>query len=169
MWIKVGDDMWKCSWVMRDLPSGKTNKLLNEHTCQVNIILASNKDMDTQTVVNTQIAKFMGPTWGPPGTCRPQMGPILAPRTLLSGTTSPLVEVVIDVTPANKVQQFCMESLLGRLYICWNIKVPRHWPLWGEFTGNRRFHLMTSSWFTCFFGNQTLRLERAGADHSIHQ
>ena len=27
----------------------------------------------------TQIAKFMGPTWGPPGSCRPQMGPILAP------------------------------------------------------------------------------------------
>ena len=33
----------------------------------------------------TQIAKFMGPTWGPPGFCRPQMGPMLAPRTLLSG------------------------------------------------------------------------------------
>ena len=31
------------------------------------------------------VAKFMGPTWGPPGFCRPQMGPMLAPRTLLSG------------------------------------------------------------------------------------
>ena len=42
-----------------------------------------------------------------------------------------------------------------------NIKAPRHWPLCGEFTGNRRiprtngqlrgkcFHLMTSSWNTC--------------------
>ena len=30
----------------------------------------------------TQIAKFMGPTWGPPGSCRPQMGPMLAPWTL---------------------------------------------------------------------------------------
>ena len=28
---------------------------------------------------------FMGPTWGPPGSCRPQMGPTLAPWTLLSG------------------------------------------------------------------------------------
>ena len=26
-----------------------------------------------------QIAKFMGPTCGPPGSCRPQMGPMLAP------------------------------------------------------------------------------------------
>ena len=34
-----------------------------------------------------QIAKFMGPTWGPPGSCRPQMGPMLAPWTLLSGST----------------------------------------------------------------------------------
>ena len=36
----------------------------------------------------SQIAKFMGPTWGPPGSCRPQMGPMLAPWTLLSGVVS---------------------------------------------------------------------------------
>ena len=28
---------------------------------------------------------FMGPTWSPPGSCRPQMGPMLAPWTLVSG------------------------------------------------------------------------------------
>ena len=33
-----------------------------------------------------QIAKFMGPTWGPPGSCRPQMGPMSAQWTLLSGS-----------------------------------------------------------------------------------
>ena len=33
----------------------------------------------------SQIAKFMGPTWGPPGSCRPQRVPMLAPWTLLSG------------------------------------------------------------------------------------
>ena len=27
------------------------------------------------TSLYSQIAKFMGPTWGPPGSCRPQMGP----------------------------------------------------------------------------------------------
>ena len=32
----------------------------------------------------TQIAKIMGSTWGPPGSCRPQIGPMLAPWTLLS-------------------------------------------------------------------------------------
>ena len=41
-------------------------------------------------VVTSQIAKFMGPTWRPPGSCRPQMGPMLAPWTLLSWITSKL-------------------------------------------------------------------------------
>ena len=33
-------------------------------------------------------ARFMGPTWGPSGTDRTQVGPMLAPWTLLSGTLS---------------------------------------------------------------------------------
>ena len=37
------------------------------------------------SLLTTQIAKFIGPKWGPPGSCRPQMGPMLAPWTLLSG------------------------------------------------------------------------------------
>ena len=32
----------------------------------------------------TQIARFTWPTWDPPGSCRPQVGPTLAPWTLLS-------------------------------------------------------------------------------------
>ena len=35
--------------------------------------------------ISAQIANFMGPTWGPPGSCQPQMGPMLAPSTLLLG------------------------------------------------------------------------------------
>ena len=34
--------------------------------------------------VSPQIARFIGPTWGPSGSCRPQMDPPWAPRTLLS-------------------------------------------------------------------------------------
>ena len=40
-----------------------------------------------------QIARFMGPTWGPPGSYRPQVGPMLVPWTLLSGTGSMRQEV----------------------------------------------------------------------------
>ena len=32
-----------------------------------------------------QIARFMRPTWGPPGAYRTQVGPMMAPWTLLSG------------------------------------------------------------------------------------
>ena len=32
-----------------------------------------------------QIARFMGPTWGPPGSCRPQMGPHVGPMNLAIG------------------------------------------------------------------------------------
>ena len=35
----------------------------------------------------TLIARFMGPTWGPSGSGRTQVGPMLAPWTLLSGYT----------------------------------------------------------------------------------
>ena len=34
-----------------------------------------------ELVTSCQIAKFMGPTWGPFGSCRPQMGLMLAPWT----------------------------------------------------------------------------------------
>ena len=37
------------------------------------------------SLYTSQIARFMGPTWGPPGSCHPQVGPMLAPWILLSG------------------------------------------------------------------------------------
>ena len=36
-------------------------------------------------LTNTPIARFMGPTWGPPGADRTQVGPMWATWTLLSG------------------------------------------------------------------------------------
>ena len=33
-----------------------------------------------------QIARFMWPTWGPPVSCRPQVGPMLAPMNLSSSS-----------------------------------------------------------------------------------
>ena len=41
-----------------------------------------------RTKMISKIAKFMGPTSGPPGSCRPQKGPMLAPLALLSGIFS---------------------------------------------------------------------------------
>ena len=33
------------------------------------------RSVTPNTNANSQTAKFMGPKWGPPGSCRPQMGP----------------------------------------------------------------------------------------------
>ena len=42
------------------------------------------------------VARFMGPTWGPSGADRTQVGPMLAPWTLLSGwTCMPMVSLII--------------------------------------------------------------------------
>ena len=38
----------------------------------------------------------MGSTWGPPGSCRPQLGPILAPQTLLSELWRYSIPVLVD-------------------------------------------------------------------------
>ena len=41
-----------------------------------------------QFTKSTQIANFMGPRWGPPRSCRPEMGPVLAPWTCYQGSNS---------------------------------------------------------------------------------
>ena len=63
-------------------------KNINHKGCNCIICCGtSNKDTLLSSFMcnSTQIAKLMGPTWGPPGSCQPQMGPMLAPSTLLSG------------------------------------------------------------------------------------
>ena len=54
--------------------------------------------------VCSQITKFMGPTWGPPGSCRLQMGPMLAPWTLLSGLISYIHSMTLIYKPATDLR-----------------------------------------------------------------
>ena len=51
-------------------------------------LIYSSTNRLSSLMLTYQITKFMGPTWGPPGSCRPQMGPMLALWTLLSGLSS---------------------------------------------------------------------------------
>ena len=70
-----------CTWIVlvdHDRSSKELWWLLLQTGCQ-----DCSQVMSTR--VTSQIAKFMGPRWDPPGSCRPLMGPILAPWTLLSG------------------------------------------------------------------------------------
>ena len=45
-------------------------------------------------LIYTQVARFMGPPWGPSGDNRTQVGPMLAPWTLLSGCGRNVLEHV---------------------------------------------------------------------------
>ena len=51
---------------------------------------------------STQIARFMGPTWDRTWSCRSQMGPMLAPWTLLSGNWQNVSCVWGDGLAANR-------------------------------------------------------------------
>ena len=62
------------------------------------------------------IASFMGPTWGPSGADRTQVGPMLAPWTLLSGTC----QVILGM--AGWIFSNSFISLLS-------FEVPHHWEL----------------------------------------
>ena len=63
---------------------GRTNDFNGQVICQVTISL---KMLRIWQPWNKpfQITKFIGPTWGPPGSCRPQMGFMLAPWALWLG------------------------------------------------------------------------------------
>ena len=96
------------------------------------------------------IARSMGPTWGPPGSCRLQMGPMLAPWTLLSGCRNkPVHDQFNDnsygkchhygtVVGYNSVNRFMMTSSNGN-----NFRVTG--PLCGEFSGHRWIPLTKAS------------------------
>ena len=83
--------------------------------------------------LSSQIAKFMGPTWHPPGSCWPQMGPMLAPWTLLSEVcygVKPLPEPLLTCSQLQPTKQvsvifelthkICFETIVCKLSAIWN-------------------------------------------------
>ena len=73
-------------------------------------------------IKSSQIAKFMGATRGPPGSCRPQLAPMLAPWTLLSGMAS----VVIDASVPNR-QMVMIQAICEKVWHfgvqAWNLVI----------------------------------------------
>ena len=59
---------------------------LSEYRIWVKVALQLKGSNGDPEYLVPQIAEFMGPTLDPPGSCRPQMGPVLTPWTLLSET-----------------------------------------------------------------------------------
>ena len=101
VWLRRYIHVWNTAYIHVDSYVSIENKsdnlsvlFLDNSTCKYCLIFfqISNLKLNiiTMIIINdngkpSQIAKFMVPTWGPPGSCQPQMGPMLAPWTLLSG------------------------------------------------------------------------------------
>ena len=78
-------------WLWSSISRKLDNHYIHSTICQRHMSWYSLKRTDKYRGllwIDTQIAKFMGPTRGPPGSCRPQMGPMAVPWTLLSGHMS---------------------------------------------------------------------------------
>ena len=82
--IMLGWKRWKRKW--------KCTRNLNHNSVTLDIQVSS------VLAAFTQIVNFMGPTRCPLGSCRPQMGPMLAPWTLLSGYLQFMLSDTLELT-----------------------------------------------------------------------
>ena len=67
---------WFCKWLVNVIV------VYSQGTCSFSAHRWLN---ESSYIIRTRRAKFMGPAWDPHGSCRPQMGPMWTPWTLLSG------------------------------------------------------------------------------------
>ena len=118
-----------CDFYTRDLPL--TRQLVWRSSTRTFHPRMPEPHMRSSDLTTSLIARFMGPTWGPSGADRTQVGPMLAPWTLLSGMT--LWQIVVP-TMATRWQGPCrwMEPLFNKVkillrrcesaymcYLCW--------------------------------------------------
>ena len=83
---------------------------------------------------HTQIARFMGPTWGPPGAGRTQEGPMLAPWILLSEINTRWSLIQVSCLNSNTHSALCTHIASYNLCIIYSV-IPRirlEWTLYRE-------------------------------------
>ena len=73
-------------WRYHCLPLRGRHGTTNSHYSVQLFVQADNKENTKAPHYSPQIARFMWPTWDSPGADRTQVGPMLAPWTLLSGS-----------------------------------------------------------------------------------
>ena len=66
--------------------------------------------------VGPQVARFVGPTWGPTGADKTHVGPMLAPWALLSGTPCHLTWRIIKINNEPTFVYFLLERELQRIH-----------------------------------------------------
>ena len=128
-------------------------------------------------LINAQIAKFMGPTWGPPGSCRPQMGPMLAPWTLPPTNVGPMNlatylatyqgGLTYAISTASMAYSAAVrDRLVGSMthaFHWWYCRSPVNSPHKGQWRGAWMFSLMCA-WNSWVYNRYTCDLRH----HSTH-
>ena len=70
-------------------------------------------------IIRSLIARFMWPTWGPPGSCRPQVGPIWATWQLLSGMVRRPCEQARETMVVQYMSQIKRHNIMStKQYAC---------------------------------------------------
>ena len=113
-------------WILSDIMSlCRTNRHIfqrNHNAEQVLLLLRDTEHHNNSNIshfITALIAGFMGPTWGPSGAYRTQVGPMLAPWTLLSGCTykgglKPSIKKIISILHmtfiVSRPIHYCLQS-----------------------------------------------------------
>ena len=109
---------WELTWIVMKYPKNKTfnSHINNEHdsrTFDTCTDLQTKYSQSHFCAIATLMARLMGPTWDPPGADTTQVGPMLAPWTLLSGQLIQLAkftETPFSYNPS-PVQNWCTRKL----------------------------------------------------------
>ena len=122
--------------------------------------------------IYTQIAKFMGPIWDPPSSCRPQMGTMLVPWTLPPGYASTHWAIICSDSALSTVRSHCPMQ-------CWFIlnrtpqnKLKLELNQYAKFSSTRTHYKMPCtngshliSLSICYFINKRTSHERHGVSN----
>ena len=97
-------------------PFRVTDPLCGEFTGRrwITLTNASNAEL---WCFRSQITRFMGPTWGPPESCRSKMGPMLAPWILLSGLIYGWTNGWANNRNTGALRRHCVHSDIGLISI----------------------------------------------------
>ena len=144
----------------------------NDHEKLISIKITIMKYVGCRSTISYQIAKFMGPTWGPPWSCRPQIGPVLAPWTLLSamllcttlqGQQHNINRHLIHEMPLT-LSQWSSNGNPVAIQCAWNLDPNVHWNATGEmpvcFQWSSSGLPVAFQWFSSVFKLCKLPLDR---------
>ena len=115
-------------------PSHKSRKVLDKyptmhhfvtemcthmHILLQNGVLWDMRLMHWEICVTAEIATFMGTTWSQPGSCRPQISPMLAPWTMLSGRPIKCVDLAKMADQISRDQRGQHGEVIYTYYKVW--------------------------------------------------